>query len=179
LRERSWGRADFVMPESERYERFGAGLAQRREDPCYWRPPEGESLADVCLRVERVLARVRRDCPGGSCVVSTHEDVMWAARFMLEGMTQEHWRHLLLSEDPRDKIHNGQVLHYTRRDPDSGRCSDRLEWVRCICPWDSSLSHDDWRHIGPRRFANDELLADVARVPRLVRGAPAQVPAAH
>ncbi|HWC28024.1 MAG TPA: histidine phosphatase family protein, partial [Solirubrobacteraceae bacterium] len=39
LRERSWGRADFVMPESERYERFAAELAARREDPCYWRPP--------------------------------------------------------------------------------------------------------------------------------------------
>jgi len=55
LRERSWGRADFVMPESQRYERFSAELAARREDPCYWRPPEGESLAEVCLRVERVL----------------------------------------------------------------------------------------------------------------------------
>ena len=30
LRERSWGRADFVMPESERYELFSAELAARR-----------------------------------------------------------------------------------------------------------------------------------------------------
>ena len=67
------------------------------------------------MRVERVLARVQRDRPGGSCVVSTREDVMWAARFMLEGMTREQWRDLLLSDDPRDKIHNGQVPRYTRR----------------------------------------------------------------
>ncbi len=72
------------MPESERYERFSAELAARREDPCYWRPPEGESLAEVCLRVERVLTRLRRDRPGGSCILATHEDVMWAARFVVE-----------------------------------------------------------------------------------------------
>ncbi len=85
LRERSWGRADFVMPESERYERFSAELAARREDPCYWRPPEGESLVEVCLRAERVLNRLRRDCRGGSCILATHEDVMWAARFFDRG----------------------------------------------------------------------------------------------
>jgi len=94
LRERSWGRADFVMPESERYERFSAELAARREDPCYWRPPEGESLAEVCLRVQRVLHTLERDCPGGSCVLATHEDVMWAARFLVERLTQEQWREL-------------------------------------------------------------------------------------
>ncbi len=33
LRERSWGRADFVMPESERYELFGAELADAARIP--------------------------------------------------------------------------------------------------------------------------------------------------
>ncbi len=176
LRERSWGRADFVMPESERYELFAAELASRREDPCYWRPPEGESLAEVCLRVERVLNRLRRDCPGGSCVVSTHEDVMWAARFLLEGMTQERWRDLLLSDDPRDKIHNGQVLHYSARDPATGRCSERFEWVRSVCPWDPARASGEWRRIESPSFSNEELLATVTSVERLVAGPPADPP---
>ncbi|HEV2058829.1 MAG TPA: histidine phosphatase family protein [Solirubrobacteraceae bacterium] len=170
LRERSWGRADFVMPESERYERFAAELAARREDPCYWRPPEGESLAEVCLRVERVLNRLTRECPGGSCVVVTHEDVMWATRFVVERMTQEQWRELLLSDDPCDKIHNGQVLHYTRRDPVTGRCAEGLSWVRSACPWDPARGREKWRRIDPPKFTNDELLADVAAVARLVSG---------
>ena len=172
LRERSWGRADFVMPESERYELFSAELAARREDPCYWRPPEGESLAEVCLRVERVLARLTRECPGGSCILVTHEDVMWAARFMLERMTQEQWRGLLLSDDPCDKIHNGQVLHYTRRDPLGGDCADTFSWVRTACPRARAQGREEWRHIEPARFTNDELLEDVARVERLVPGPP-------
>lgn len=172
LRERSWGRADFVMPESERNELFAAELAARREDPCYWRPPDGESLAEVCLRVERVLNGLTRECPGGSCIVVTHEDVMWAARFVLERMTQEQWRALLLSDDPCDKIHNGHVLHYTRRDPVTGACSDTLEWVRSICPWDRARGREEWRRIEPPSFTNEELLAAVSTVERLVSGLP-------
>ncbi len=172
LRERSLGRADFVMPESERYELFAAELAARREDPCYWRPPEGESLAEVCLRVERVLDRVRGRPPGGNCVVVTHEDVMWAARFLLEGLTQEHWRALLLSDNPCDKLHNGQMLHYTRRDPSTGQCSGSFEWVRSVCPWDPARSTNEWQRIPPRVFSNAELLATVEGIERLVPGRP-------
>ena len=176
LRERSWGRADFVMPEAERYEQFASELAARREDPCYWRPPEGESLADVCIRVDRVIDRVRRDASGQRCIIVTHEDVMWAARFMLEGMTQDHWREVLLSADPHDKIHNGQVLHYTRCDPATGKLSPRLQWVRSVCPWDPGRSDDRWRTIAPSGFSNEDLLAAVTAVPRLVNGGPSPGP---
>lgn len=172
LRERSWGRADFRMPESERFERFAAELAARREDPCYWRPPGGESLAEVCLRVEWVLARLRYECAGQTCVLVTHEDVLWAARFILEGLTQERWRDMLLSDDPHDKIHNGQVLQYTRRDPATGEVGPRLAWVRSVCPWDPARSHDRWARVEPRRLTNDELLASAERVERLVDGEP-------
>lgn len=172
LRERSWGHADFVMPEGERFERFAAELAARREDPCYWRPPDGESLVDVCLRVEWVLARLRRDCAGQRCILVTHEDVMWAARFILEGLTQDAWRDILLSDDPRVKIHNGQVLHYTRRNPETGELGLRMDWVRSVCPWDPSRSSDEWKRIEPPRFSNDDLLASVGAVERLVAGAP-------
>lgn len=174
LRERSWGHADFVMPEGERFEQFAAELAARREDPCYWRPPDGESLADVCLRVEWVLGRLRRDYAGHSCILVTHEDVMWAARFVLERLTQERWREMLLSDDPREKIHNGQVLHYTRRDPDTGELGPRMRWVRSVCPWDAGRSSNRWQPIEPPSFSNDELLASLADTERLVDGAPVQ-----
>jgi NAD+ kinase len=173
LRERSWGRADFVMPESERYERFAEELAARRQDPCYWRPPEGESLADVYVRIRLVLAKMGECSPDGTCILVTHEDVMWAARLLLEGVSQEQWRALLLSEDPCDKLHNGQVLHYSRRDPDTGRCSDSFQWVRSVCPWDPTRSPNAWQHIRPSRFSNKELLATVEGIERLVTGRPA------
>lgn len=87
-------------------------------------------------------------------------------------MTQEQWRGLLLSDDPRDKIHNGQVLHYSRKDPASGRCSNRLEWVRSACPWDPARSTEQWRRIEPPSFSNEDLLASVAAVKRLIAGRP-------
>lgn len=172
LRERSWGRADFVMPESERYERFANELAARRQDPCYWRPPEGESLADVYVRITLVLAKMGECSPDGTCILVTHEDVMWAARLLLEGVSQEQWRALLLSEDPCDQIHNGQVLHYSRRDPGSGECSDSFQWVRSVCPWDLTRSTNAWQHTRPSRFSNTELLATVEGIERLVTGRP-------
>lgn len=176
LRERSWGRADFVMPESERYERFAAELAARRQDPCYWRPPEGESLAEVCLRMQLVLGKIRGRPPGGNCVIVTHEDVMWAIRFVLEGLTQDEWRELLLSDDPCTKLHNGQILHYSRRDPETGQCSDTFGWVRSVCPWDPRRSNDDWRKVESARFSNQRLLATVERIPRLIHGPPVTPP---
>jgi len=175
LRERSWGRADFVMPESERYELFAKELAARRQDPCYWRPPEGESLADVYVRITLVLDKVRECSPDGACILVTHEDVMWAARFLLEGLTQEQWRALLLSDNPCDKLHNGQVLQYSRRDPSTGRCSGSFEWVRSVCPWDPARSTNEWRPIPPRIFSNEELLATVETIERLVPGRPVEL----
>lgn len=160
------------MPESERYEQFAAELAARREDPCYWRPPGGESLAEVCLRVDWVLGRLRRECVGQRCILVTHEDVMWAARFVMERFTQERWREMLLSADLREKIHNGQVLHYTRRDPESGELGPRMQWVRSVCPWDPARSPDRWESIEPPRFSNDELLSSVTATERLVDGPP-------
>ncbi|HEX2047769.1 MAG TPA: histidine phosphatase family protein [Acidimicrobiales bacterium] len=177
LRERSWGRADFVMPESERWELFAGELAARRQDPCYWRPPEGESLADVYVRVRLVLDRLRECGPDATCVLVTHEDVMWAARLLLEGLSQEQWRALLLSDDPCDKIHNAQVLHYSRRDPGTDRCTDSFRWLRSVCPWDPSRSTNEWRRIRPRTFSNEELLATVEGIERLVPGGRVGVPA--
>jgi broad specificity phosphatase PhoE len=175
LRERSWGRADFVMPEGERHERFAEELAARRQDPCYWRPPEGESLADVYIRIKLVLDKVLGRLTDGTCVVVTHEDVMWAARLLLEGLSQDEWRSMLLSDDPCDKLHNGQVLHYSRRDPRTGRSGGEFQWVRSVCPWDPNRSTNDWRPIRPRRFSNEELLASVERIEPLVPGRPLEM----
>lgn len=175
LRERSWGRADFVMPESERFDRFEVELTARKHDPFYWRPPEGESLAEVCLRMQLVLDKVGGGPAGGTCIIVAHQDVMWAVRFLLEGLTQDEWRERLLSDDPCTKLHNGQVLHYTRRDPETGRCSDTFEWVRSVCPWDPKRSNDDWRRIECPTFSNEELLATVEKIPRIISGSPVTV----
>ena len=74
---------------------------------------------------------------------------------------------VLGSEDPTDRIHNCQVIHYTRRDPSSGELSAHLDWFRSICPWDSSLCCQEWRTIERRTYTNEELIEMAARYPRL------------
>lgn len=44
------------------------------------------------------------------------------------------------STDYRDKIWNCQIIHYTRRDPVTGDVGPAFNWVRSICPWDTSTS---------------------------------------
>jgi NAD+ kinase len=162
LRERFWGEADFRVPENERWEMFREQLEGRKHDPVYWRPPGGESLADVELRVEHFLDKVHRTWPNGIAMVVTHRDAMlaFAARVAPKPLAQ--WRQALLSRDPRDQIHNGQVLHFTRRDPYTAEVNARFAWFRSVCPWDPARSTNEWQPVERPSLSSEELLAVAA-----------------
>ena len=162
LRERFWGEADFRVPENERWDAFRQELAGRWHDPAYWRPPGGESLADVELRVEHFLEKVHRSWPNGSALVVTHRDSMLAFGSRVAPRPLTEWRKALLSKDPIDQIHNGQVVHYSRRNPETSEVNIRFGWVRSVCPWDQSRSSNEWRRIRSTNLANEELLAVAA-----------------
>lgn len=158
LRERYWGDADFRVPENERWEAFRKELEGRWHDPAYWRPPGGESLADVELRVELFLDKLHRAWPNGSTLVVTHRDAIlaFAARVAPKPLTQ--WRRELLSKDPRDQINNGQIIHYSRRHPGTGEISARFSWFRSVCPWDLERSNNEWESISPPNLDTEQLL---------------------
>ena len=71
------------------------------------------------------------------------------------------------SADPRLRIKNGQVLHYTRRDPKSGEISRYAGWLRSVCPWDPNDSDAPWEPIVRVKYSNADLLKSVERVPRM------------
>ena len=100
-------------------------------------------------------------------LIVTHEGVLWEARHLIERLPIYEMDRLLGSEDPEDRIHNCQIIHYTRRDPVSGKLSDHLDWVRSICPWDLSLSSNEWQSIERKVYSNEELLEIASRSPRL------------
>lgn len=167
LRERDWGELD-VMTMAERRERFGEVLASRKKDPLLWAPPSGESIAAVDARVRAVLDGLARK-PNRSILLVTHGEWMWALRLRLERMSVETWRALDASKDPYDRIHNAQILWYSRVDPESGDVSEKFQWVRSVCPWDTARSTNDWRRI--ERFAptSAELLEIVrTSYPRMI-----------
>lgn len=167
LRERDYGQFD-VMPYAERVEKFPDYVKHKGRDGFFWKPPGGESMADAALRLGRLLDTLHRECADKRVIVVCHGETMWAMRVRLERMMAKRYDALDASNDARDRIHNCQILHYTRRDPVSGAMGRRYDWMRSICPWDESLSSNAWTRIERPVFTNDELLAMAAEERRLI-----------
>jgi NAD+ kinase len=167
LRERDWGALD-VMTHAKRMEIYADAMRRREIDAFYWSPVDGESMAQLCLRIDRVIETLHRECEGKRVIIVCHGEVMWAFRMRLERMSQARYHELDVSRDPCDRIHNCQVLHYSRRDPETGEVAPYLGWMRSSCPWDLSLSRHVWTPIERRAYANEDLLLDCESFPRLV-----------
>lgn len=169
LRERDQGELD-VVSGAVRRARYAESLGRRGVQPFYWKPPNGESLADVCLRIDRVIQTLHRECADKRVIIVSHGEAMWALRTRLERISQEEWKRLEGSKDPADRINNGQVIHYTRRDPATGEVAPYLNWVRFICPSRPEWSREAWAPIRRQTSTNEELLAEVETYPRIFHG---------
>ena len=64
--------------------------ARRRErlGKFYYRPPGGESWADVLLRLRAVLREIREDHPRGRVVLFAHEATVLMVRYLAEGLSE-------------------------------------------------------------------------------------------
>jgi len=60
---------------------------RRRLGRIYYRPPGGESWADVALRLRAVLGDLRRDHRDRRVLLVTHEAVTYILRYLVEGLT--------------------------------------------------------------------------------------------
>lgn len=167
LRERDQGTLD-IMPDDELKSRFIEEVKRRERDVFFWAPPGGESLATLCLRVDRVLNTLHRECDNKDVIITCHSEVMWAFRARIERMTQQRFLELYKSPDPKDHIHNCQILHYTRTDPHTGHNLSHMDFVRSIWPVDQTKSRNEWEPIVRPRFTSEELLKLVEREERLV-----------
>ena len=77
LRERDMGPLE-IMSESDKKQKHPEAYRQYELDPFYWTPPNGESIAQLCLRIDRVLHTLHRECSEKRVVIVTHGMVMWA-----------------------------------------------------------------------------------------------------
>ncbi|MEK7464481.1 MAG: phosphoglycerate mutase family protein [Patescibacteria group bacterium] len=158
LRERDWGELDITSDE-ERRTKFEGAMKRRELDSFFWTPPGGESLAHMCLRIDRVLNTLHRECDGKEVIIVCHGETMLGFRVRLERMSQEHFREMESSNKKFDRIHNCQVIQYTRKDPSSGKIAPYLNWMRSVCPSDTTLSSNEWEEIKRPKYKNDDLLA--------------------
>jgi NAD+ kinase len=166
LRERDLGKFE-VMPMAERERAYADAVRERKIDSFYWVPPNGESLADLCLRIDRVLNTLHRECDGKNVIIVCHGDVMRAFRVRLERMSQERFREVYLSRNPIDQIHNGQIIQYSRCISTSS-AEPYLNWMRSINPSDTSLSSNEWQKIIRPRYSNEDLRKRVQKVDQIV-----------
>jgi NAD+ kinase len=167
LTERDWGDFDHC-PSEEREARFGDALRRRDVEPFFWRPPNGESFAQLCLRVDRVLHTLHRECGDKRVILVCHGEVMWAFRVRLERMSQVRFKQLHLSKNPLDRIHNCQIMHYTRRDPETSRLAPYANWMRMIRPTERPVWSSGWQPIVRPRYTNEQLLAVVRDVTAVI-----------
>ena len=90
---------------------------------------------------------------------------MWAARAEIEYMTDE--RRLSSDNDSSQKIHNTQMIQYSRTNPETGVTEKYIGWQRSVCPWKEGLELH-WNRLERKRFTNEELLEQVERIAPVV-----------
>ncbi|MBX4205044.1 MAG: histidine phosphatase family protein [Candidatus Doudnabacteria bacterium] len=167
LRERDIGAFDIISEESKQRD-YPKAFAEYKRDPFYWTPPNGESVAQLCLRIDRVLDTLHRECQDKNVIIVCHGMVMWGFMIRLEKLTPQNFLDRSQHGNLAFRIRNCQILHYTRLDPsEPSTAAVRCEWARSVCPWDLA-SPSLWRRISRPRYSNDELLREVELSPRLV-----------
>lgn len=167
LRERDKGKMDNTSALDKKT-KFAEEMERRKRDTFFWSPPDGESLAQVCIRIDHTLNTLRRDCSNQKVIIVCHGEVMWAFRVRIERLSQIRFHQLSNSKDPKDQMHNTQVLHYTRINPKTGEVFPEFRFLRSSCPWSPEYSSDDWVEFHRPTYTNEELAQSVNTVPRYV-----------
>lgn len=160
LTERDWGDLD-IMPENERAEKFGDFLRRRRAEPFLTRPMNGENFLQLLLRIDRRVDTWHRQYQDMRVLVVCHGEVMRAIEISIEHIPPERFKELTFSEKPEDKIFNCQIVHYTRRDPQTGRIDPFVQWKRWIRPTEDAVTTSGWQPIVRSHYTNEELLKSV------------------
>jgi broad specificity phosphatase PhoE len=115
LRERDFGAFDGMT---------GAGIreqypeeAKRRQllGKFYYRPPGGESWADVALRIRSVFSTEAHLLDGQRALMVAHQAVIMVCRYVLEGLDEQE----LMDLDKREQIANASLTRYDA-DQDGG-----------------------------------------------------------
>jgi 2,3-bisphosphoglycerate-dependent phosphoglycerate mutase len=115
LRDRELGVLDLLTSHGVR-ERWPDELRRKRRlGKFYYRPPGGESWADVVLRVRSLLSELSAERPGGRVLLAAHEMTVFALRYLLEGLPEPD----LLRAADSTEVPNGSVTAW-ERDRDGG-----------------------------------------------------------
>ncbi|MET7301523.1 histidine phosphatase family protein [Embleya sp. NPDC005575] len=85
---------------------------RRRVGDLYYRPPGGESLADVALRLRTLLTDLRHEAPGAHVLIVGHDATVLMLRYILEGLTETDVDRLVRT----DPVGNASISRWRVRD---------------------------------------------------------------
>ncbi|EAY21088.1 phosphoglycerate mutase family protein [Trichomonas vaginalis G3] len=164
LRPRDYGtlsQFDF-LPDKKELQRH---MKDRELDTFYWAPPNGESIAHLTLRTERVMHWLRTHVPeNGTAVIVTHRDVMETFRIRLEQLLQFDYNRVIVNAKEPFKLNHCSLLHYTRRNPETGEIGPLYQWMKVNTPWmGKQYSNRKFVKISPPGFTNENLLERMTR----------------
>ena len=169
LRERDWGYAGKI-PRNQMEEKFKDWCEERRQSSFYASPPSGESLAQVYERLLHRVDTLHRELSDEDVLFVTHGETIWAFMMIFERMPVPLFEELDRSKDPKDRIHNCQIIEYSRINPeDEEDIRPYFMWKRSICPWDMSLSTNEWTKIVRKTYSNDDLRDRVKQLPHILK----------
>jgi broad specificity phosphatase PhoE len=167
-RERDWGDIG-SMPRVEYEQAYPDNAASKQREPLYWRPPGGESIAQVAeVRVSSILRTLHQQHDENgveSVIIVAHGEFIWAAHLLLERMAHEQWK--MAEKNASRRLRNGQVVQFDRLHPETGEQAPTYAYRRSVCSWETPDSEGEWHNILPRRYTNQELLEIVHRIPPL------------
>ncbi len=170
LRERDGG--DFEsLPPNERKKKYAEAMKKKDLDAFYWTPPNGESVANLCIRLKWMLDTFYRECSDRKLIGVCYGEVMSGFRVLLERMPQRKFLEIDSSDDPNDRVNNCQIYHFSRVNPKTKKVEPYLNWFRSICPWDPSLSSNKWEKIERPIYENQDLKKQVDKISRIVKEA--------
>lgn len=153
LRERDWGDLD-RMTKTQRDLEFAVHLADADTSPFYWRPPNGESFADVSARYKIVLDTLAREWEGRDGIIVAHGELIETASIELERRSETEF--LKMKADRSHKIRNCDIHHYTRLD-ENGTMHPYFVRKRVILDGIPG----EFTSIERRKYSNTDLLAMV------------------
>ena len=149
---------------------FFKNMKERIRDSFYWTPPNGESIAHLTLRTERVIHWIRHHVsPNGSAIIVTHKDVMETFRIRIERISQIDYKSKILHPKEPNRLNYCSLIHYTRKNPNTGEILPRYKWMRIITPWmGKKYLSTNFENIEHRTYSNEELLTEVSIFPKLL-----------
>jgi probable phosphoglycerate mutase len=112
LRDREAGVLDLLHSLTASGDPAGELERRRRLGELYYRPPGGESLADVALRVRSLLADLRWAQAGRRVLVVAHDAVVLMLHYAIDALSEADLRRIMAS----DPVRNASVSRWVRAD---------------------------------------------------------------